>query len=146
MPATPEAIDAVSVIARASEAKQGEDIAPSPNWVRVSSFGNELEIEPNDKKENATACYGSLPIAMNGVIGKKGDVDWFRFTAKKGETYDINVYARRIRSQLDTVLTIADADGKTITSNDDTGGADSYVRFTVPRDGEFTLKISDHLG
>ena len=44
------------------------------------------------------------------------------------------------------MLVVADADGKTITSNDDTGGADSYVRFTVPRDGEFTLKISDHLG
>jgi hypothetical protein len=120
--------------------------APSFNLVRVSTFGNVNEKEPNDDAKSATTYTGSLPVAFNGIINKPGDVDWFRFTAKKGETYDINVYARRIRSQLDTVLVVADADGKTITSNDDTGGADSYVRFTVPRDGEFTLKISDHLG
>ena len=120
--------------------------APSFNLVRVSTFGNVNEKEPNDDAKSATTYTGSLPVAFNGIINKPGDVDWFRLTAKKGETYDINVYARRIRSQLDTVLVVADADGKTITSNDDTGGADSYVRFTVPRDGEFTLKISDHLG
>ena len=120
--------------------------APSFNLVRVSNFSNVNEKEPNDDAKSATAYTGSLPVAFNGIINKPGDVDWFRFTAKKGETYDINVYARRIRSQLDTVLVIADADGKTINSNDDTGGADSYLRFTFPRDGEFTLKISDHLG
>ena len=120
--------------------------APSFNMVRISPFGNVNEQEPNDDAAHATAYTGSLPIAFNGVIGKKGDVDWYRFTAKKGETYDINVYARRIRSQLDTVLVVADADGKTLTSNDDSGGADSYVRFTIPKDGDFTLKISDHIG
>ncbi len=120
--------------------------APSFNMVRISPFGNVNEKEPNDDVAHATAYSGPLPIAFNGIIDKPGDVDWYRFSAKKGETYDINVYARRIRSQLDTVLVLADADGKTITSNDDSGGADSYLRFTAPRDGEFTLKISDHLG
>ncbi len=120
--------------------------APSLNVVRISNFGNVNEKEPNDEVKSATVASGSLPIAFNGIIDRKGDVDWFRFTAKKGEVYDINVFARRIRSQLDTVLMVADADGKTIASNDDTGGADSYLRFTTPRDGDFTLKITDHLG
>lgn len=121
--------------------------APSFNTVRISPFGNVNEKEPNDDAAHATVATGSLPIAFNGIIDKKGDVDWYRFAAKKGETYDINVYARRIRSQLDTVLTIHDAEGKqNLGSNDDSGGADSYLRFTAPRDGEFTLKISDHLG
>lgn len=120
--------------------------APSPNLVRISPFGNVNEVEPNDEVKQATLAKSELPLAFNGIISKKGDVDWFRFTAKKGQVYDINVYARRIRSQLDTVMVLADADGKTIASNDDTGGADSYMRFTVPKDGEFTLKITDHLG
>lgn len=120
--------------------------APSFNTLRISPFGNVNEKEPNDDVKTATVATGSLPIAFNGIINKQGDVDWYRFTGKKGETYDINVYARRIRSQLDTVLVVADADGKTLASNDDTGGADSYVRFTIPRDGDFTLKISDALG
>ncbi|NDA68004.1 MAG: peptidase, partial [Verrucomicrobia bacterium] len=120
--------------------------APSYNMVRISPFGNVNEKEPNDDVKNATTYTGALPVAFNGIIDKKGDADWFRFTAKKGETYDINVYARRIRSQLDTVLVLADADGKTITSNDDSGGADSYLRYTFPKDGEYTLKVTDHLG
>jgi hypothetical protein len=121
--------------------------APSFNLVRISPFGNVNEKEPNDDVKSATLASGELPIAFNGIISQKGDVDWYRFTAKKGQTYDINVYARRIRSQLDTVLAIHDAEGKqSFGSNDDTGGADSYIRFTAPRDGDFTLKISDHLG
>ena len=50
--------------------------APTPNTLRVSSFDNVLEAEPNDsedaiKSQSAT----SLPIAFNGIIGKPGDVD-----------------------------------------------------------------------
>lgn len=120
--------------------------APSFNTVRISPFANVNEKEPNDDPKEVSAAPGDLPLAFNGIISKKGDVDWFRFKAKKGETYDINVYARRIRSQLDTVLNVCDADGKTLASNDDSGGSDSKVRFTFPRDGEFTIKITDHLG
>ena len=121
-------------------------IAPSFNTVRISPFANVLEKEPNDDVKQVSVAPGELPLAFNGIIGKKGDVDWFRFNAKKGQTFDINVYARRIRSQLDTVLAVCDADGKVLTSNDDSGGSDSKVRFTFPKDGEFTIKITDHLG
>lgn len=120
--------------------------APSFNLVRISPFANVIEKEPNDDVKAATVAAGDLPLAFNGIIGKKGDVDWFRFKARKGETFDINVYARRIRSQLDTVLHICDADGKSLGNNDDSGGADSKLRFTFPGDGEFTIKITDHLG
>ena len=120
--------------------------SPSFNLVRISPFANVIEKEPNDDVKEVSVASGDLPLAFNGIIGKKGDVDWFRFKAKKGDTYDINVYARRIRSQLDTVLHICDADGKSLNNNDDSGGADSKLRYTFPRDGEFTIKITDHLG
>lgn len=120
--------------------------APSANPIRVSEFPNVLEAEPNDDPKSATSTDLELPLAFNGIIEKKGDVDWFRFKAKKGQTYDVNVYARRIRSPLDSVLTIADANGNAIASNDDSGGADSYVRFSVPRDDYYLIKVTDHLG
>lgn len=120
--------------------------APSFNLVRISPFANVIEKEPNDDVKEVSVAPGDLPLAFNGIIGKKGDVDWFRFRAKKGETYDINVYARRIRSQLDTVLHICDENGRSLNNNDDSGGADSKLRFTFPKDGEFTIKITDHLG
>ena len=124
-------------------AQQNGETPPSPNWIRVSAFGNELEAEPNDKKDAATAHSGSLPIAFNGVISKKNDVDFFRFTAKKGAALDINVYARRLRSPLDSALDIFDAKGSKLASNDDSGGADSSVKFTVPADGEYLVAVRD---
>jgi hypothetical protein len=122
---------------------QGEDIAPSPNWIRVSAFGNESESEPNDGKESPTPYYGKLPIALNGIISKKEDVDWFKFTAKKGQALDITVFARRLRSPLDSAIEIYDAKGARLEGNDDAGSPDSAVKFNPPADGEYLLRIRD---
>jgi len=124
-------------------AKQGEDITPSPNWIRVSPFGDELESEPNDKREQATGYYGSLPIALNGIIAKKGDEDWFKFTAKKGQALEISVFARRLRSPLDSSIEIRDSKGNRVEGNDDGAGADSVVKFTPSADGEYFVRIRD---
>ncbi len=123
-------------------AEQNGNVAPSPNWVRVSSFDNALEMEPNDKRESASG-YGEAPIAFNGIIAKKGDVDWFRFHAKKGQALDINVYARRLRSPLDSAIEVTDAKGAVLASNDDGAGADSVAKFTASADGEYFIKIRD---
>ncbi len=127
-------------------AEQNGLIAPSANVVRVVDFPNVLEAEPNNESTAANVTELELPVALNGIIEKNGDTDWFRFKAKKGQVYDVNVYARRVRSALDSLLVIANANGQTIATNDDSGGADSYLRFTVPADGEYLAKVSDHLG
>ena len=119
-------------------------LSPSANRFRVSPFANALEAEPNNEIKTATPV-AALPIAMNGVIGSKGDIDFFKITAKKDETFDFNVYARRLRSPLDPVLHIFDAAGKALNGNDDNGGPDSYQRFKFPADGEYTIRVYDHL-
>ena len=58
---------------------------------------------------------------LNGIIEKAGDVDFFKFTAKKGQQFDMRVYARKpLRSPLDSVLRVYNAQGGGIASNDDT--------------------------
>ena len=126
--------------------EQGGQVAPSPNWLRVSPFPNVLEAEPNNTSDKATTTDRSLPIAFNGVIGEKGDVDFFKFAAKKGDEFDVNVFARRLRSPLDSVLEIYDEKGTRLAQNDDSGGADSYLRWKVPADGNYCLAIKDQLG
>jgi Bacterial pre-peptidase C-terminal domain len=126
-------------------AECGGQVAPSPNWLRVSPAMNVLEAEPNDDREHATPGGTNMPLAFNGIISKDGDVDWFRFTATKNQVLEINVYARRLRSPLDPVLSVHDATGRSLASNDDSAGADSYLRFTAPSDGDFFLRVSDHL-
>jgi hypothetical protein len=32
---------------------------------------------------------------MHGIIEAEGDVDFFKFTAKKGQQYDVRVHARK---------------------------------------------------
>lgn len=118
-------------------------IAPSANWFRIFENGNAIEQEPNN--DIATATPAELPLALNGIIQTTGDVDFFKFTAKKGQVFDIECFARRVRSGLDPVINLYKADGGGIASNDDSRGPDSYYRFTVPADGEYLISVRDHL-
>ena len=44
------------------------------------------------------------PFALNGIISKKGESDWFKFKASKSQPLDVTVYARKLRSPIDTVI------------------------------------------
>jgi pre-peptidase len=124
-------------------AEDDKGISPSGNRFRLSDLENSIEVEPNESIQQATKA--AAPIAFNGVLSSKTDVDFFGFTSTKGQSLEIHVYARRIRSELDPVLVIYNAQGGAIASNDDTGGPDSYLRFAVPADGEYFLEVRDHL-
>ena len=126
-------------------AEQNGLSAPSPNWLRVSTFPNVLESGHNTNKDQATSTYAELPVALNGIISQDGESDWFRFLGRKGEALEVNVFARRLRSPLDSVLEIFDAKGTSLISNDDGAGADSVLKFTPTADGEYLIKISDQL-
>ncbi len=123
----------------------GEQPTPQPNFLRVSPLPNILEIEPNDAIGEPMPTHAALPLALNGVIEKPGDVDSFRFTATKGADYDVRVFARALRSPIDTVFDLYDAKGNHLAGNDDAGGPDSYLRWKAPADGEFVLAIRDQL-
>lgn len=120
--------------------------APSPNWLRVSDFPNVLEAEPNNDRTKASGTAQEAPIAFNGIINQNGDEDWFRFSAKKDQEWEVNAFAQSIRSPLDTVMNVYDEKGRSLAGNDDSGSADSYLRFKVPADGEYFVRVTDHLG
>lgn len=110
---------------------------------RISPLGNVLEAEPNN--EIAQATSGDIAMAFNGVIGEAGDVDNFRFGATKGQRLEVTCHARRLRSGLDSVVTVHKLDGGQLAGNDDARGPDSSFRFDVPEDGEYILRVKDHL-
>ena len=127
-------------------------VPPSENPFRLFEHGNALEKEPNDSFTQGTPA--TLPLAFNGIIEKPGDVDYFRFTAKKGQLFEIQCYARRIRSGLDPVMNLYRINGKapkltlqSLAGSDDTRARapDSYFRYRFPADGEYALRITDHL-
>jgi hypothetical protein len=126
-------------------AQQNNLVSPTPNFIRVSAFPNVMEVEPNNDPQTATPANQELPLAFNGIIQEPGDYDTFKFKAKKGQNLDIGVYARRLRSPLDSVLTVTDSKGKQIANNDDSAGPDSYARVSIPEDGDYFVRIRDHL-
>jgi hypothetical protein len=108
------------------------------------------ETEPNDTTGGAQSV--TLPLVVNGRIGRPGDVDVFRFDGRAGEDVVAEVYARRLNSPLDSVLRLVDSAGGVVASNDDhedpemglvTHQADSYVRVQLPKDGAYCVLVSD---
>ncbi len=126
-------------------AQDAGGISPSPIPFRLSDLPNVVESEGNNSLATATKVP-EFPAALNGVIAKEKEVDHYRFTAKKGTTYDVHCYARRLGSALDSMMYIYNAAGGALIANDDAIGPDSYFRWTVPADGEYILTVTDHLG
>ncbi|MFO0823734.1 MAG: PPC domain-containing protein [Gemmataceae bacterium] len=126
-----------------------EGISPTGFKFRLVDIPNVLETAGNNSA--ATASPGAMapppavPAAFNGVISAAGEVDYFKFTAKKGQVFDARCYARVLGSPLDPVLYFGNAAGAAIVGNDDSGGPDSYFRLTIPDDGVYTLWVHDHL-
>ena len=119
--------------------------APASLPMRVSPFPNVLAQPPNGDVAHATAAAQPPPLAFNGIIAKPGERDFFRFHATKGTVLDLTVFARQLRSPLDSVLEVLDAKGNHLADNDDAIGPDSYIRFNVPADGDYCISVRDQL-
>ena len=126
--------------------EQNGSIAPAPNAIRVCEFPSILENEPNDTIRTANVTELTLPLAFDGIIEKEKDVDNFKFKAKKGQKFNIYAHAQSIGSPLDPVLNLYDDKGKSIKGSDDANnGRDSLITITIPKDGNYTLRVRDHL-
>jgi hypothetical protein len=128
-----------------AEDSDGTSAAGIP--IRINDLPNFVELAADDSShsELSKAIPVEAPGAINGVISQPNQFDFYKFTSKKGEVWDINCFARRLRSPLDSLVQVYQLDGKLLAGNDDTGGPDSYIRFTAPADGEFAVSIRDHL-
>ena len=120
---------------------------PSPNRVRISDFDNVLEQEPNNSSTQMKEVPApALPLAFNGILETEGDIDYFRFSAKKGQRFRMRVYANTIGSPVDPVLNLYDSAMKSLGGSDDADGSkDSRVDFNVPADGEYLVRVKDML-
>ncbi len=127
---------------------KAQDSPPSGNPFRIVGFDNSLEAEPNDEQAKATVCTTGGSIALNGIIEKPSDIDFFKVTLKKGQELIVQAFAQILGSPLDSVVNIYNLKGGSIGSNDDGGGRrrlDSKVKVTIPADGEYFVRVTDHL-
>jgi hypothetical protein len=111
-------------------------------------FDNALEVEPNEDQAKATPTATGEPIALNGIIEKPGDVDYFKVPLKKDQQVVIQAYAQSLGSPLDSVVNVYNEKGGSLGGNDDGGGRrrlDSKQTLRVPADGNYYVRVTDHL-
>lgn len=116
---------------------------PTPMPFRLSDLPNILETEANNAFQEMPAIQ--LPAAINGIVESPKDTDFFKISCKKGQVWHVECFARRIGSELDPVVNIYSSDKKSVVGNDDSRKNDSYIRFQVPADGDYYIRVMDHL-
>ncbi len=80
--------------------------------VVVADGRQSAERETNDAPAQAQEL--PMPGGVSGRIGHDGDVDFYRFAARKGETVIVEVYGRRLGSRVDSIVEVLDASGRPV--------------------------------
>jgi hypothetical protein len=118
--------------------------APFPLWiVPAGTFVDERE--PNGGWRDASLVGSNQTVRfVRGAILEPADVDVFRWPVLTGERWQVIVHAARYGSALDSVLTLTDAQGHILMSNDDArGGRDSALEWQFATAGFATVTIQD---
>jgi hypothetical protein len=100
------------------------------------------EKEPNNGFRDA--AVQDVGKTIRGALEAVTDVDVFRFDLKADQTLRAEVLAERLGATLDASLTLYDAKGRILKTNDDGPGLgrDSLLEFKVPSSGSYLLAIS----
>ncbi len=109
-----------------------------------------LDQEPNDSAKSAQAI--TLPTVICGRFDRPGDADWYRFAAKKGDSYAIDLLCERLELPGDPFVIVFDAKDKEIATFDDHGinfnalaqaNRDPVGVLKIPADGEYKLFVQE---
>ena len=120
---------------------QGQGSAPMT--LLASSTAEQVEIEPNDAPEAATAI--ALPYAVNGRFEAAKDRDFYEFTVKKGQRFVFAGRARSAGSPSDLFMRLYSAAGGVLAEAEDAGPEEGAINYTFPEDGAYRLMVEDLL-
>ncbi|MDB5323683.1 MAG: hypothetical protein JWN40_5314 [Phycisphaerales bacterium] len=104
-------------------------------------------------------ALSTIPIIINGKIGKPNETDTYKFTATTAGPVVLEVAAARLGSRLDALLTLMDDKGVILQRNDDIAApppapgapaaaaapanADARIQFTAEKDKTYLVSIRD---
>jgi hypothetical protein len=112
-----------------------------PLWVGDDPEAH--EAEPNDSAGEAQRL--ATPVTVNGWLGMLEDVDVYQLHARAGRDLVVQAVAVPLGSNADAALTLLDADGNVLASNDDFGiSRDPLVIYRPDTDRDIVVRITDN--
>ncbi len=109
-----------------------------------------LDKEPNDTAETAQPI--TLPTVICGRFDKPGDADWYSFSAKKGDSFAVDLLCERLELPGDPYVLVFDSKGNEIATFDDHGinfnalaqaNRDPLGILKIPADGQYKLFVQE---
>ena len=95
-------------------------MAHSEDMADTSDMTHAVELKTLDAAASVDTTYTmSVGEGFAGILADKTDEDWIRVELVEGENYDIRLSGVGPEAVPDTILTIYDADGEKIATNDD---------------------------
>ena len=115
----------------------------NPRIFAVGSQEETRETEPNNDPDKPNELVpGRL---MNGAIGAATDVDFFRFSGKRGQHFVVTCRASDLDSRLSAVIELTAPDGRRLGYAREELRHDPVIDAVLPEDGSYLLKVHDFL-
>lgn len=130
----------LNVIWVAPKGKSGQTGWPVP--VAVSDFEEKAETEPNNSAKEANRI--TIPGAVTGRFQKGDDLDFYLFSAKKGQKLTIESQSLEFYSPTLVYMIARNAKTNAEVAKSNPGAPlpnDQKIDFTAPEDGDFLLEV-----
>lgn len=105
----------------------------------VGDLGEVEEKEPNNDVDQPQKV--ALNSTINGAIGSATDVDYYSFSAKKGQRIVLVVRASSIDSRCTPAVEVYDGKDRQLAANRNYQGDDAVTDFTAPEDGDYSARV-----
>ena len=133
-------------------------LATNAHPFAIGHLAEMAETEPNDMLENANAV--TVPITLNGKIGKAEDADLFSFEVEAAQRLVFEVEALTLSSKLDALLTLystedmvddaekmenwdEEKEARVLMVNDDAIGADARIEWLFEEAGTYAVSVRE---
>ncbi|HEV8379145.1 MAG TPA: PPC domain-containing protein [Tepidisphaeraceae bacterium] len=135
--------------------KIGENVQTGPHLIRLHNadgasalrifmVGQQREMtetEPNDELTKVKTIQ-ALPVTINGVLEKPGDVDAFLIHLDAGQCLVASVIGRRLGAPMDPMLHLFDGAGNELAFAHDGFGLDPLLVYRARLSGNYIIRIS----
>lgn len=96
-----------------------------------------LQAKPGHNSPG-TGQMVKLPVSIAGKLDRTGDVDFFRFEARKGQQLGVQVLTKEIASRIEPILQLTDRRGKVLAES-----SAGHLGYVFPEDGIYSVGVRD---